>query len=94
MANKAQCNNCKDIIESTTVHDWQCCSCYRLWSNKLDTLVKDLHQEGYDAEDIWSHLQYLELSDHAHGIYIDGGTNYRRCGFFKKEDFIDLSETE
>ena len=28
ITNKVKCNNCGDIIESKSVHDFNCCSCY------------------------------------------------------------------
>ena len=30
IVNKAQCNKCKDIIESTHTHDFKWCSCHNL----------------------------------------------------------------
>lgn len=27
--NRCKCKNCGDIIESKTVHNWVCCSCWR-----------------------------------------------------------------
>lgn len=32
--NRARCKNCGDVIESKSVHDWVCCSCFK---NEADT---------------------------------------------------------
>lgn len=39
LKNKAQCLNCKDILESIDVHDWVSCSC---WGQEQLKMSKDL----------------------------------------------------
>jgi len=51
--NKAQCNKCKDIIESRDRHDFKWCSCHSIFVDG----GKDYMRRGGNIEDI------IELSE-------------------------------
>ncbi len=78
LMNRAQCRNCKDIIESKHVHDFVVCKCYAM------TFDMDYNEYNYSACRV----------KQRHGIFIDGGLEYQRAGWYIKEDFIDLSVWE
>ena len=49
--NKARCKNCGETIESYTVHDWVCCSCFHKSNGQtgifLDGGTNYLRRGGY-----------------------------------------------
>jgi len=61
LKNKAQCNKCKDIIESTHVHDFRQCKCGAIFVDGGREYVR----RGGELEDIIELSEYkdLELSD-------------------------------
>jgi hypothetical protein len=62
ISNKAECLNCRSIIESKHAHDFVACMCF-------------------------------ENSENTSGIYIDGGTEYKKIGG-NVYNYLDRSEYE
>lgn len=79
---KAKCLNCNDIVESKSVHDWQCCSCFTKSRNLCDTFCNQLNKEITNDTDAELYIKAVMLfSELTHrGFYLDGGGEYCRCG--------------
>ena len=67
LKNKAQCRNCKDIIESKSRHDWVCCSCF---TNEVDNKgiyidggIDDYIRQGGKLENIINLCEYSKESE-------------------------------
>ena len=54
--NRCQCNVCKDIIESKSVHDWVQCQCGRIFT---DGGREYLHRGFVEATDLIDLTEYL-----------------------------------
>ena len=55
-SNKVQCNNCKDIIESTYRHDYKGCSC----GNVAVDGGKDYLKRNWNSGCTWTELSEYE----------------------------------
>ncbi len=94
---KAKCLNCKQIIESKHQHDFVQCKC-RSQSDDLNNSFREKLYE-YRAEGLKINEGQVHLSCCAfeeiigHGIFLDGGDQYFRCGG-KIEDIKILGVTK
>lgn len=58
---KVRCRACKDIIESTHVHNWVCCSCFTNRKNTTGIFVDG----GNDYLRVGGNLKNIEIINDA-----------------------------
>lgn len=83
--NKIQCNNCKDIVESTHVHDFKQCS----YGNVFTDGGKQYLRRGFKN----SQDDYTDLSEYDRDAFIEQQIKEVRASM-KVEGLVVDSETE
>lgn len=79
--NKAQCTNCKDIIESRHTHDFVSCTCFKETQNLTAKFIDKLNEWIEEGIELTPHLAACAFNEVAgHGFFLDGGREYQRAG--------------
>lgn len=98
LRNRAQCNNCGDVLESTHQHHFVACSCYEVSDKVIRQFqlnnVWELPKENWGGPTGCWTKEFYDLVKSRHGIAIDGGLAYSRGLFYNKNDLINLCEYE
>lgn len=78
---KIQCNNCRDIIQSSYSGEWVACSCFLATSQVVDNLFISIYGSGKGMSDSDIHLAKCGLTEqYGKGVYIDSTDYYTRIG--------------
>lgn len=91
VTNQAQCNNCGEVVVSINQHDWRSCLCWNYYQRIQIAADKAWEELNVEDQLLKQKLQ-KQIDSICHGIFVDGGREYQRFGFHKKEDFLDLSK--
>lgn len=85
--NSAKCRNCGDEIESKFKWNFVVCSCYKI----SDEAVHKISQSEMYTKKGLLRKSYVKFIHSLHGIFVDGGKDYMRHGFYNVDDYENTS---